>query len=102
MLKRMLNSPPPVWERTAPPPPHEDVVAARQKSYTSAAIVTFVLYWLLWVPGFVANVLYYREAKEREQVAGRSLPGVGFLSILLWVNAIALAIIGLLLVALMV
>ena len=60
-----------------------EVVAARIKSYTSAALVTLFLYALI-VPGLIANVLYYREAKERERIAGRTLPGVGFLTVMLY------------------
>ncbi len=63
-----------------------DRAVARNKSYTGAAIITFILYWLLWLPGLVVNFLYYREAKNREQVAGTSLPGVGCLTVMLWAN----------------
>lgn len=43
------------------------------------ALLTFVLYWIAWIPGLIANVYYNGEAKAAEKVAGRSLPGVGCL-----------------------
>ena len=69
---------------------------ARTKSYTGAAVLTFVLYWLLWLPGFIVNVIYYREAKRMERVAGQNLPGVGCLSIMFWWQIVMLALVALL------
>lgn len=73
-------------------------VAARMKSYTGAAVVVFILYWLFWLPGTVVNYVYYQEAKRMERIAGNSLPGVGCLSALLWLNVVgvAVALVGLL------
>lgn len=88
MLKRFLDPPKPVVEAEPAPPSEAEVTASRLKSYAGAAVLTFVLYLLGWVPGFLANVLFYREAKERERIAGRSLPGVGLLSIMLWANVV--------------
>ena len=65
---------------------------ARMKSYTLNAVLTFVLYWLFWLPGLIVNYVYYREAKRMEQKAGQSLPGVGCLSVMLWINVILLVL----------
>ncbi|MCY4526941.1 MAG: hypothetical protein OXB89_10075 [Anaerolineaceae bacterium] len=55
------------------------VALARDKSYTTSAFVTLVAYWLMWLPGLILNIVYLREARENERVAGHSLPGVGCL-----------------------
>lgn len=60
--------------------------AARMKSYTGSAVLVFILYWLFWLPGLIANYMFYNEAKRMERIAGQSLPGVGCLSLLLWLN----------------
>jgi hypothetical protein len=65
---------------------------AKTKSYTGAAVLVFILYWVFWLPGFIVNLIYYNEAKKMEKVAGQSLPGMGCLTIQL-----ALGIIGLIL-----
>lgn len=69
---------------------------ARTKSFTYQAVLTLVLYFILYLPGLLANVLFYSEARRAERIAGRSLPGVGCLLIMLWFNIvwIALGILG--------
>jgi len=62
--------------------------AARMKSYTGSAVLVFILYLVLWLPGLIANYMFYSEAKRMEKVAGQSLPGVGCLSVLLWLNVL--------------
>ena len=66
--------------------------AARLKSYTSAAIITMLIYPFLFIPGFIANLLWYNEAKRMENIAGESLPGVGCLWVELIVGTIMLGI----------
>ena len=62
--------------------------SAQMKSYTGSAIVVLILYWIFWIPGLIANVIYYQEAKRMEKIAGHGLPGVGCLTILLLFNVI--------------
>ncbi len=59
-----------------------EVEAARTKSYTNAAVIVLVLYFLLWLPGLIANIMYVREAHQTEKTAGQSLPGVKALEFL--------------------
>ena len=66
-------------------------VAAQMKSYTGPAILIFILYWLFYLPGLIANYIYYREAKHMERVAGHGLPGVGCLALMLWLNIASFA-----------
>lgn len=58
-------------------PDNPMVTAARMKSYTGAAVGIFVLYWLMWLPGVIVNLIYYNDLKRNEQLAGYSLPGGG-------------------------
>lgn len=74
--------------------------AAKLKGYTGAAVLTFVLYWLFWLPGFIVNWMYYLEAKRMEKIAGESLPGVGCLFTMLALNG--LVIVGTVIVVIMV
>lgn len=55
---------------------------ARMKSYTSAVVIVIALYCVLFIPGLIANLLYYNEGRRMERVAGVSLPGVGALALL--------------------
>jgi len=52
---------------------------AKQKSYIGASIATFLLYFLWFLPGLMANSHYLQEAIRMEEVAGEPLPGVGLL-----------------------
>jgi hypothetical protein len=63
---------------------------ATMKSYTGAAVLTFFLYWLFFLPGFVFNIIYYREAQRMQRMAGHGLPGAGCLGWMLWVNVVLL------------
>jgi hypothetical protein len=70
----------------------QQVAIARTKSYTGSSILVLVLYLVLWLPGFIANILYYRDARQMERVAGHSLPGSGCLAVMLWLNVIGFII----------
>jgi hypothetical protein len=70
--------------------PEVERAAARMKSYTGSAILVFFLYWVFWLPGLIANYLFYTEAKKMQKVAGQSLPGMGCLSLMLWINVLAI------------
>ena len=66
-------------------------VAAQMKSYTGAAILVFILYWLFYLPGLIANYIYYQEAKRMERMAGHALPGSGCLAFMFWINVASFA-----------
>lgn len=72
----------------------QHIAAARAKSFTGPAVVVLILYFFLWVPGFIANVLYYIDAQQTRKVAGTMPPGMVFLSVMLWLN-VAFAILSL-------
>lgn len=56
--------------------------AARLKSYTAHAVVVFILYFVLFLPGLIANVIFHNEGKRMEALAGQPLPGVGALGLM--------------------
>lgn len=64
-----------------------EISTARMKSYNGTAVLVFFLYLLLYFPGLIVNYIYYQEAKKMEEKAGTSLPGVGLLAAMLWINA---------------
>ena len=57
---------------------------ARTKSYIGPAIAVFLLYNLLWIPGFVFNIVYLAEARRTSQTAGQPVSGIGCLWALLF------------------
>ena len=73
--------------------PAYDVATARMKSYTGAATATLLLYVVLWLPGLIANFLFYRAAQRAERLAGKMLPGVGWLIVMLWANLLWVALV---------
>jgi len=66
--------------------------AARMKSYTGSAVLVFILYLVFWLPGFIVNLMFYNEAKRMQRIAGQGLPGVGCISVMLWLNVIAIVL----------
>lgn len=57
------------------------VAAAITKDYTNAAVIVLILYFVLWLPGLIANQIYLNQAKQMEALAGQELPGVRALRI---------------------
>ena len=60
-----------------------ETAIARQKSYIGASIVTFVLYLVFYIPGLVANILYYRDSRRIEALVNKKPSGQIVLLILL-------------------
>jgi zinc-ribbon domain len=74
-------------------------VAAPPRSFVTQAVITLVLYWLLWLPGLIANVIYWQEASRVEQQTGRAPEGKGCLLALFLVYVMLPAVITCLVVA---
>jgi hypothetical protein len=66
---------------------------AATRSFTTPAIITLVLYFVLWIPGFIANIVYWREANNVQKVTGYAPEGKDCLVALLWVFVV-LPIVG--------
>ena len=63
---------------------------AQPPSFTTKAIITLLVYFVFWIPGFIANLIFYNEAKTEERRWGQSLAGVGCLSFMLWGQIVVL------------
>ncbi len=59
--------------------------AAVARTYTAPAVIVLVLYFVLWLPGLIANVVYLSSARRPQHLPGRAPEGKGCLSALLWV-----------------
>ncbi len=71
---------------------------AATRSFTTRAIITFVLYLVFWLPGAVANIVYWREANNVQRVTGRAPESKGCLVAMLWLFAILPALLVLALI----
>ena len=56
---------------------------ARQKSYVGPAILTFFLYVFFFIPGLIANLLYFKDARAKARIAGKKPTGYYALVVLL-------------------
>jgi hypothetical protein len=55
------------------------LMSAYNRSFTNAAILTLVLYFVLWIPGLIANVVYLLESMKVQRITGESPEGQGCL-----------------------
>ena len=60
--------------------------AAAARSYVTPAVLTLVLYCVLWLPGLVANIVYLQAASGDEKLVGQAPEGKGCLSAMLWAS----------------
>lgn len=58
----------------------ERLRVAAGRSYVSPAIVTLILYFVLWLPGMIANVVYLRSAQQTQKLTGHAPEGKGCLT----------------------
>lgn len=61
---------------------------ALSHSYIGPAFASLVWYPILILPGLITNILFLREARRMEEIAGRPLPGTGCLWALLLLGPI--------------
>ena len=78
--RQQMQPPPQVIQQVYQPPP-----SVGYKSYMGTAVLVLVLYWLLYLPGLIANIVYLAEASRYRATTGQSPDGVGCLWALLWV-----------------
>lgn len=62
--------------------------AAVSRDYTTPAILTLVLYFVFWIPGLIANIVYFMQASQDEKITGHSPQGKGCLlaMLIVWVG----------------
>ena len=53
--------------------------AAATRDYTTPAVVTLILYFICWLPGVIANIIYFFQARQDEATVGREPQGKGCL-----------------------
>lgn len=53
------------------------------KSFVTPAIFTLILYFFLWIPGLIANIMYLREAMGIQRRTGKAPEGKGCLTALI-------------------
>ncbi|HEX3722809.1 MAG TPA: hypothetical protein VHV31_08460 [Nitrolancea sp.] len=63
------------------------------RSYVKAAVVTLVLYFCLWLPGLIANIIYWRDVSLEEREARQRPEGKGCL-LALFIVCTVIPIIG--------
>ena len=68
-------------------------LAMAGRSFTGPAVITLVLYFIFWIPGLIANILFYKEAKEIKRVTGHAPQGMGCLSIMFWASIVPLIVV---------
>jgi hypothetical protein len=87
--------------RDYPPRHHVDIDyererAAATRDYTTPAVITLILYFVCWLPGIIANIIYYLQARQDEALVGREPQGKGcLLWLLIVMNGLAVVGIGL-------
>ena len=74
-------------------------LAAAGRSYVTPAVTTLILYLFLWLPGFIANLVYLNQAHRDAGRIGRAPDGRGYLVALLVVMGLVPLVIGVLVFA---
>lgn len=65
-----------------------EMALLRTKSFKTHVVATVVLYFAGWIPGLIANAVWYGEATETSKRAGVQLPGTRDLLFLFAMNLI--------------
>ncbi|MBA2286503.1 MAG: hypothetical protein H0W02_13570 [Ktedonobacteraceae bacterium] len=71
---------PPPWPGYPPMVEAERWRGAITRSYTTPAILTLVLYCVMWLPGVIANIVYLQSAKRTQYITGYAPEGKGCLT----------------------
>lgn len=71
-------------EARRPSPAPETGPRFQMPDYVPIAIVTFFLFFLLWVPGAIATLVFYFRGREIRNRTGYFPPGFGLISFFFW------------------
>lgn len=77
------------------PPQPPPVYIIKEESFTSKAILTLVLYFVLYIPGLIANIVFWNEARNVQARTGRAPEGKGCLTAMLIMQLVGLILSGL-------
>lgn len=73
-------------QQQSPPPQNQPLDYMRQaaalRSYTTPAMITLALYFLFWIPGVIANIVYLVAANDDRRKSGLDPQGRGCLLML--------------------
>jgi hypothetical protein len=67
------------------------VVSIRNQSFTSKAVIAFLLYFLFYIPGLIVNIMFISQANRVRKETGQTPSGIGCLWATLIVSIIPLA-----------
>ena len=70
------------------PPTTQLVVVEATPDFTTKAVLTMALYAALGIPGLIANIVFWREAKAYARQTGHRPGGMGCLVVMLWLGFI--------------
>ncbi|CCF84634.1 hypothetical protein [Nitrolancea hollandica] len=56
--------------------------AAAMRSYVTPALITLLLYFVFWLPGLIANIMYWQAASHDQRLTGVAPEGKKYLAIL--------------------
>lgn len=76
------------------PPQPPPVYVVKEESFTSKAITTLVLYFVMYIPGLIANIVFWNEARNVQARTGRAPEGKGCLTAMLIMQLVGLVLAG--------
>jgi hypothetical protein len=86
------NNPPlPTYPLQPYPAQQPKVISTRYQSFTGKAVIALLLYFLLYIPGLIVNIMFIGEANRVRKETGQAPSGLGCLWTTLIVSIIPLA-----------
>ncbi|NJO82015.1 MAG: hypothetical protein HC828_03950 [Blastochloris sp.] len=76
----------------APAPPPQVVYVQQQESFTGKAVLTLVLYFSIYLPGLITNLVFWLEAHNLRSQTGRTPAGYGCLVAMLVIQAVGIVL----------
>ncbi len=70
----------------------QNVYLTVRVSFTSKAILTLILYFVLYIPGLIANFVFWNEARRIKERTGDAPEGYGCLASMLILQAISVGL----------
>ena len=84
------DPPPPTYPGQLYPAQPPKVISTWNQSFTGKAVIAFLLYFLFYIPGLIANIMFIAQANRVRKETGRTPSGVGCLWATLVVSIIPL------------
>jgi TRAP-type mannitol/chloroaromatic compound transport system permease small subunit len=74
------------------PNQQQNTVYVAESSFTTKAIITLVLYIFFYIPGLIANFIFWNEAQQIKNRTGNTPAGTGCLTAMLIGQAIVVGL----------